>query len=277
MGALSEAAIAYVARGCPVFPVEPGGKRPVGSLAPAGVKNATTDPDMVARWWRACPEANIGLACGVAFWVLDVDGEAGAASLAETVARHGALPATVTSCTGSGGRHYLFAPDDRARNSVKKVGVGLDTRSTGGYIVAPPSIHPNGHAYRWLDGQPPGEAPIAVAPGWLLELLDPAPLAFALAPFAPRPVKTQNRYAEAALAGELERVALAANGERNDALNRAAYALGQLAGAGFLDPGEVAAALGGAALATGLDRREIEKTLSSALRAGMATPRDVQP
>ena len=97
-------------------------------------------------------------------------------------------------------------------------------------------------------------------------------------PFVPPPGgRGASRYAEVALSRELERVALAASGERNTVLNRAAFALGQLACAGLLDPGAVAAALGGAAMATGLDRREIEKTLASGLKAGMASPRGVRP
>lgn len=277
-GGLLQAALEYAGFGWPVFPCQPRGKTPIGRLAPNGVKNATTDRETVARWWRQEPRANIGLAAGVGFWALDIDADKGAIeALAELEARHGPLPATVTAITGSGGRHYYFAPSARPLNWANRLGTKLDTRNTGGSVVAPPSLHLSGERYRWIDGHAPGEVPIAEAPGWLLDLLDPPRPEPVAVPFVPRSTKAAARYAEAAFEAELERVAYAAPGERNNNLNRAAYSLGQLAGAGLLDPGEVAAALGGAALATGLDRREIEKTLASGLQAGMASPREVRP
>lgn len=271
---LPQAALGYAAREWPVFPCHPRGKQPLAYLAPNGVKAATIDPETVARWWRACPSANVGITCGVAFLVLDVDGgKGGYEALASLMARHGGLPATVAAATGSGGRHLFFQPNPRVKNWANRAGAGLDTRSTGGYIVAPPSIHPNGTCYHWLDGYGPDDLAIAQAPAWLLDVLDPPrPEPVPFVPVAPRDM---GGYAGKAFELELQRVAQAAPGERNNALNRAAHALGQLAGAGLLDPHMVAAALAGAALAVGLDREEAAKTLASGLRSGIASPRAV--
>jgi hypothetical protein len=117
------AAALYYGAVCPVFPCEPRGKRPLGALAPHGVKDATRDPDLIRRWWATCPTANIGLACGVTCCALDVDGLEGWHALTGLTARHGALPATVTSCTGAGGWHLFFAmPAGRTvRNSAGKL------------------------------------------------------------------------------------------------------------------------------------------------------------
>src|SRR5215210_2083340 len=38
------------------------GKAPIGRLVPNGVDNATTDPTIIARWWRECPTANVSVA-----------------------------------------------------------------------------------------------------------------------------------------------------------------------------------------------------------------------
>ena len=86
--------------------------------------------------------------------------------------RFGALPATVTAVTGTGGHHLYFRLPDFAgapvmKNTASALAAGIDTRGEGGYVVAPPSIHPNGNPYGW--GAPDE---FAAAPVWLLALLD---------------------------------------------------------------------------------------------------------
>src|SRR3954453_18758431 len=73
--ALSGSALAYAERGWPVFPLRPREKVPLIAKAAGGngVHDATTDLDQISAWWTRCPRANIGLAAGPAFWVLDVD------------------------------------------------------------------------------------------------------------------------------------------------------------------------------------------------------------
>lgn len=148
------------------------GKHP---RAAAWQTEATSDAEQVAEWVAEFPNANVGLATGSksGFWVLDVDGAAGAASLASLVAEHGELPATAEQLTGSGGTHYLFQiPDFTVRNSARKLGPGLDVRGEGGQIVVAPSVSAKG-VYRWAKA--PWRVPIAPAPEWLLELLRARP------------------------------------------------------------------------------------------------------
>src|SRR6185369_7491526 len=107
---------------------------------------ATHDLAKVRAWWRRTPQANIGIATGEisGFWVLDVDGEGAEAALAALEAQHGALPVTVQQVTGRG-RHICFAWDPAGpemRNRSKVGGADIDVRGNGGYIVAPPSVHP---------------------------------------------------------------------------------------------------------------------------------------
>ncbi len=102
---------------------------------------------------------------GHGFDVLDVDPKNGGdESLAALVAQHGPLPATVEASTGGGGRHFLFRPDARVRCSAGRLGHGLDVRGRGGYVVAPPSVHPSGCRYRWVVR----DVPLAPWPPWLL-------------------------------------------------------------------------------------------------------------
>ena len=82
-------------------------------------------------------------------------------------------------------------------------------------------------------------------------------------------------YAAAALAGELEALARTGEGNRNDQLNRSAFALGTLAATGALDPGEVGDQLHAVATAIGLGDHEAARTIKSGLQAGMSKPRQL--
>lgn len=160
----AEAATAYAAHGWPVIPLAARAKTP---LTRHGLHDASDDPDVVESWWLRWPDANVGLRTGIAFDVLDLDGPDGTASLARIAPgyRHDGP----VSITGKG-YHLLFAPTGK-RNFARRE-PGMDFRGDGGYIVAPPSIHPLGHAYRW------GREPTLALPGptdWLLELF-PKPL-----------------------------------------------------------------------------------------------------
>ena len=171
--ALSDAAQLYATKLLwRVFPLRPNGKEPMGNLAPHGVYSASNDASVVQRWWLEEPQANIGLACGHSFFVLDVDPRNhGDVTLATLVAKHGALPETVVASTGGGGMHYFFACDEGAKLR-STVGEGLDVKSYGGYVVAAPSIHPNtGRAYVWDGWSDPASQAIAPTPTWLVNLL----------------------------------------------------------------------------------------------------------
>jgi hypothetical protein len=124
------------------------GKRPLGALARNGCHSATADAEQVAAWWSAVPAANIGIACGHLVDVIDIDGPQGYAAIQPRWA------ALVDTClglvhTGTGGAHiYRHAHPDN-RNGASRWGAGVDTRALGGYVIAPPSIHPNGRLYTW--------------------------------------------------------------------------------------------------------------------------------
>lgn len=62
----------------------------------------------------------------------------------------------------------------RLGNSARRLGPQLDTRGDGGYVVAPPSIHPNGHAYRWAPRRSPNDSAIASLPDVIGRALQPA-------------------------------------------------------------------------------------------------------
>jgi len=162
-GSLGAAALFYASLGWTVFPLVPREKIPLLSKAKGGngLKDASADAETLTAWWSKYPDANIGLTTGGAsgLVVVDVDGADGEAALA----LYGTLPDTVESHTGKG-RHLLFLGAPEIRNSAGKLGPQLDVRAEGGYIVAPPSIHPNGGSYRWANGKHPGKLAPAALP-----------------------------------------------------------------------------------------------------------------
>lgn len=140
-----------------------------------GLKDATQDRDEVTRWTRTWAVWNLGLVTGSAsgVLVLDIDPRhGGTESLARLCATHGELPATLLVNTGGGGQHYYFRmPDAAIRNSVGRLGEGLDIRGEGGYVVCPPSSHISGGVYSWDSAEGFRRAGLADVPDWLLRLL----------------------------------------------------------------------------------------------------------
>jgi len=262
--------------GLPVFPCRVREKEP---LTTHGFKDASIDEHQVAKWWSQWPEANIGIATGDGLLVLDVDGEEGEKTLAALIAVHGPLPATPEQRTGKG-RHFMFGVPSEFRNSAKKLGAGLDTRGDGGYIIAAPSIHPNGKRYTWIEGRKPSDVDIAPAPAWLLAALTKRKVSEKASAGLqrPDPRSIPDAWARAALDGEYRKVASAPPGARNATINEAAFVLGTIVGAGVINEDVARRTLEAAADACGALSDEREKTLgtiSRGLAAGILEPRDL--
>jgi hypothetical protein len=165
--AMLQTALALIRHGLAVFPCRPRTKWPA---CPHGSKDATLDPDVVKGWWAANPHANIAIATGETskIFVLDADGLEGQEELGKLEARHGELPLTLQVVTASGMHHYFRWPGVLVRNSSSKVAPKIDVRGSGGYCLAPPSVHPSGRRYAWSVDS--GDA-IAAAPAWLIGLV----------------------------------------------------------------------------------------------------------
>lgn len=146
-----------------------------------GYKDATKDKKQIEKWWTEHPRANIGIATGKInnLLVIDVDikhdqGKYGDESLRDLEKELGELPKTWTVITGSGGLHYYFKYPEGHEISISasQLGECLDIRANGGYVVAPPSIHPEtGRVYEWEGGSDPEETPLASLPQKWIERL----------------------------------------------------------------------------------------------------------
>src|SRR6516225_10120505 len=156
----------YAERGWYVIPVDDK-KHP---LTRNGVKDATRDPAVIQGWWAQWPKANVAIATGQGskLTVIDLDTKGGGLTNWTTIVQdHGGVPTTLQSSTPSGGAHnYWLPPDFLVRNSVSTLAPGVDVRGERGYVLAPPSILPNG-PYRWVD---PTVEPQPM-PEWLAQML----------------------------------------------------------------------------------------------------------
>lgn len=161
-------ALRYVALGWPVFACRENDKRPI---AQGGFHTASIERSEVIATWQQHPRANVGIPAGRAWWVLDVDPRHGGnETLAALEDCYGELPQTLMARTPSGGTHFYFAPDGRARNSTSKLGPGLDTRGDGGYVLVEGSSIA-GLRYQYQDWDPLTEPTPAIAPApeWLMQ------------------------------------------------------------------------------------------------------------
>jgi hypothetical protein len=109
-----------------------------------GFKDGSIDPAQITEWFeRQWPESNIGIVTGSIsnLTVLDADSEEGMKVLAD-------LPRSKRVRTGKGEHLYLrYCP---GLKTAVRFCDGIDVRSDGGYVVAPPSKHISGKVYEWV-------------------------------------------------------------------------------------------------------------------------------
>ncbi len=149
-------ALKLASEGFHIIPLR--GKIPVTR---SGSKDATLSYEQIDKWWTSTPDANIGIATGLEHElggkviVIDVDGPEGEASMQRLVQDHGPLPPSLRVKTGGGGWHLYFRvpleADVRNSQAQKQGWSKIDIRGTGGYVVAPPSLHDSGERYSWHD------------------------------------------------------------------------------------------------------------------------------
>lgn len=156
---LADAAREYVALGLPVIALT--GKRPNGRFHPHGLNEPFTTPS--ADLLNAVTHASttgVGIVVPFPYIVVDIDGEEGAQAW---MSAYGDIPDRWVAKTARG-LHMWYACTEPCGNG--KLADKLDLKGQGGYVVAPPSEHPDGPVYEWLAepsmDYPPMEAPDAL-------------------------------------------------------------------------------------------------------------------
>ncbi|MEV7092318.1 bifunctional DNA primase/polymerase [Amycolatopsis sp. NPDC051045] len=285
-------------RGWTVFPIQPGRKFPpawhrkatcpgrgpcsAGHVFPEHL--ATTDPEVISRVWARAPY-NVAVYAGKSgLHVIDCDvpkpgepdGPDGWAELVELAGRRGGpLPDTWTTTTPSGGRQLWFTvpPGCRLAGTVKHIAAHVDTRGWGGYAMAPGSVRADG-AYELFDDTDP--VPL---PGWLVQANVERGFT-AVSGRAETAVAMPDAFAAKAVREECDRIVRTPYKQgRNKVLSTAAYALGQLVGAGVLDEAYARAQLRAAVATWNSPESAIKDdgVIETSLRAGMGNPRRIKP
>jgi putative DNA primase/helicase len=155
-------AVEYRRRGWSPIPIKGRSKEPnLLELRPYLNRKATREELDTWRW------SGVGIVTGPlsGVLVLDADGAEGE----EELRKYG-HPVTPMVRTPGGGLHLYFKhPEQHVRTGIR-VAQGLDVKASGGYVVAPPSVGPNGQSYEWIVS--PEDAALADPPEWLMRLLE---------------------------------------------------------------------------------------------------------
>jgi len=241
-----------------------------GCLCCHGFYAATLDVPRVEEMVRRHPRGLLAVRTGAASGTVVIDVDAGGIPAMRHMIADGLLPRTLAQRTGSG-YHLVYAhPGVRIVFGPGKGGPGIDVKSDDAYIVVAPSIHPRtGRPYWWVG---PLVGDLAPLPRYWVERLRASgrPVRHSQ---VPAEAVQGTRYAVGALRRQLAELLDAKEGTRNDTLNKSAFAIGQLVGAGLLNEDGAAAVLEDAGQRIGLSPGEVRRSVVSGMRAGARCPR----
>lgn len=157
-----------------ILPLLVGKKNPYLSN---GFKGASNDVSQIKSWWDYNPNFNIGISTGKenGILIIDIDGDEGLKCLNTWQAQgHDLLEKpTCVSISGRPSRFslsfwYKYPIKYDIGSNAKRLNAGIDIRANDGYVVAPPSVHPNGGSkYTWIHWTDE----LAEVPQWVLILL----------------------------------------------------------------------------------------------------------
>jgi hypothetical protein len=145
-------AIFYVTYGLSVIPLKPGEKVPL--IKWEAYQNTPPSLDEVQKWFKDCSN-NIAIVCGRVsgnLVVIDFDDKEVYEKAIKEIENDQELKDIVDNTwlvqTGKGFHIYLRVDSDKPVKSTKLP--KIDIKGEGGYVVAPPSLHPSGKRYTFI-------------------------------------------------------------------------------------------------------------------------------
>lgn len=180
MNSVLEQANEYIDQGWSILPVKPSEKRPYMTNW-LQYQHIKATKEMAENWFTSLTGAGVGMVTGRISGVVVLDIESYCKIPIEELLRR--YPTQMVSRTGSGGYHLFYLYPNGVPEIANRVGVfeGADIRADGGFIVLPPTRHPNGRLYEWVKTGFPGVFPKALldiqsqpkaqGDGWITEAL----------------------------------------------------------------------------------------------------------
>ena len=154
----------YQEKGFSFFPLRKRSKKPIFEWLAWQTRRPS--PEEVKTWQDQGLLNQVAIVCGAisGIVVLDVDDKEVFDAWVSEKKLH--MPASPTVRTAKGWHVYFKHPGGKVKNAVKKI-PGADLKADGGYVVAPPSIHPDGTAYEWVEFLGLDDVDLAEPPSWL--------------------------------------------------------------------------------------------------------------
>jgi hypothetical protein len=253
-------------------------------------EKSATDLDQIMAWWETHPDAVPGIELGRAGLIaIDCDrhgGPDGVAAIEALQAAHERLPLGPVTLTAGGGRHLIFRqpPGMPLGNGRGSLPAGIDVRGSGGWIVGPGSVRPDGAIWAPAPDRPCLEymfvdSTIPTLPEWIVDLIRPKPTRLSNPPASISVTLSRERiYAKATLDGCVAELSNAREGERNEKANATAYRMGRMVTREWIARDAVIEALFRACDFNGLVQENgparVYLTLDSGLDAGLANPHE---
>lgn len=148
---LGVSALSYERSQYSVIPLMPKEKKPL--IAWEEYQRKRANPGQILKWWETWPDANVGIITGLIsnIIVIDVDDASSLTHLSPYIPGNEPFATWIPTVITGKGIHLYFKYPAYGTGNRTNLFPHIDIRGDGGYVVAPPSIHPNGAIYTWVD------------------------------------------------------------------------------------------------------------------------------
>ena len=225
-----DAGLRAAQRGWRIFPCN-GKKEP---LTAHGFKDATTDEQQIRTWAKAFPGGLWGYALPEDIVVVDLDLKHGNNGIKEfEKLQHCKSEEFVAPrvATATGGMHlYTVAGGQEFKNTRSAIASGIDTKTSGGYVIIPSGPQ---SGYRW---QSDPDTSLPLVPRWTDVALRRNSNFETMA--NSKPYEGPSLFGNVMLESACDAIRTAPGGKQEPTLNDRSYQIGRYIGGGLLERGQ---------------------------------------
>ena len=159
----------YQKQGFSFFPLRKRSKKPIFEWT--GWQTRRPSPEEVKTWQDQGLLNQVAVVCGAISGIIVLDVDDPTVFDAWIASQKHPMPPSPTVKTGKGWHIYFRHPGGKIKNSTRQI-PGADIKADGGYVVAPPSIHPKGPVYEWVFALGLDDVDLADPPAWLTDYFE---------------------------------------------------------------------------------------------------------